>query len=278
MVRKQTVRTAIVTGASSGIGRELVRQLAHHPKLPEITIIATARRSDRLQSLQAECPRGKVIVHEADLASPEQRKTLTDRAREEFETLDLLVNNAGLGAYAPFERTDPKTVRQIFAVDVEAVFELTAEAIRWMKPHRRGQIVQVSSVLGEVAIPYSSVYVAAKHAVNGLVKSVRYELEGSGVSVWAACPGQTVSEFRSVAGADPTRSTGVTAESTEKVVAGIVRGIVRGHSRAVLYPTWRPWFFAECERRIPWMWDRIMIRSRSTLAAEDLPGQLEESR
>ena len=94
-----------------------------------------------------------------------------------------------------------------------------------MKGRKSGQIVQISSILGFVGIPYSAVYVATKHAVNGLVKSLRYELRGSGVRVWAACPGQTESEFVSVAMGLPDGGGRVAkGEPTAKIVRNISEG------------------------------------------------------
>ncbi len=278
MGENHTIGTAIVTGASAGIGRELVRQLARHPAMPGIRIIATARRGDRLDSLAAECPEGSVLPYVADITRPEQRESLMIWACERFGTLDLLVNNAGAGLYAEFEKTPAEAIRNLIALDVEAVFDLTARAIDWMKPAGKGQIVQVSSILGEVGLPYSAVYVAAKHAVNGMVKSVRYELAGTGVSVWAACPAQTVSEFRAVAGSGRTSSIGRGAEPTERVVAGIVREIRRGGRRALYYPTWQPWAISYAAWGAPWLWDRAMRRYRKTAAREDLGIQEDSSR
>ncbi len=122
-------------------------------------------------------------------------------------------------------------------VNVIALFDLTRRAVRHMKARGSGQIVQISSTLGFLGLPYSAVYVATKHAVNGLVKSLRYELRGTGVRVWAACPNRTESEFHAVAlgkqGGQAVRSG--YAEPTERVVRGILRGLDR---RAVfVFPT-----------------------------------------
>lgn len=265
-----TIKSAIVTGASSGIGRELVRQLVAHPSLPDIRIVATARRLDRLEELVRELPPGKVLPFAADLGQPQDRANLWNWSCETLGSVDLLVNNAGLGAYGPFQSMDEAQIRQVFAVDVEAVIDLTARALKTMVPAGSGQIVQISSVLGEVGLPYSAAYVAAKHAVNGLVKSIRYEIAGSGVHVWAACPGQTASEFRQTAGQGYAPSQGRGTEPTEKVVAGIVRGIVRGYPRALMYPTWNPWLFAQIARISPKLWDLIMVRYGRQFARDDL--------
>ena len=113
--------------------------------------------------------------------------------------LDLLVNNAGLGNYSELETQDPEAIRQIIEINLIALIDLTQKAVRHMKDRGTGQILQISSVLGFIGLRDSAVYVASKHAVNGLVKSLAYELRGTGVRVWAACPGRTESEFRQVA-------------------------------------------------------------------------------
>ena len=153
MSRRSEIRTAIVTGASSGIGQELVRQLVRHPDLRELRVIAVARRGDRLEALAAEFPTGKVLPYVADLTSETDRFALIRWAQDRFGNLDLLINNAGLGNYAAFEKTDKQVVRTILALDVEAVVDLSAQAVEWMKPVGNGQIVQISSILGEVGLP-----------------------------------------------------------------------------------------------------------------------------
>ena len=228
------IRHALVTGASAGIGRELVRQLVRDRG---ITVLATARRLDRLESLAAELPAGKVHVLAGDLADPAFRGRLWEHAEATFpDGIDLVVNNAGLGHYGPFEGQDPESDwRPMLDVNVEALLDLTARALRHMKPRRSGQVVEVSSVLGFVGLPYSAVYVATKHAVNGFVRSLRYELRGTGVRVWAACPGQTESEFFSVAsGGTAASGVGPKGEPTERIARNIVRGLDR---RAGLIPT-----------------------------------------
>src|SRR5919112_6465574 len=215
------LRHALVTGASSGLGRELVRQLVLDRGM---TVLATARRLDRLRSLAAELPEGRVVVIDGDLADPSFRARLWERAEAFPGGLDLLVNNAGLGHYDDFGDQDPEEIRRVIEVNLMALMDLTQRAIRAMRGRGSGQIVQVSSTLGFVGLPYAATYVASKHAVNGLVKCLRYELRGTGVRAWAACPGRTESEFIDVAigpsAQDGPRPRG---EPTAKVVAAIVR-------------------------------------------------------
>jgi short-subunit dehydrogenase len=247
---------ALVTGASSGLGREFVVQLVRDRGM---TVLATARRRERLEELAAELPEGRVVVDSGDLADPEFRARLVDRAERMTGGLDLLINNAGLGNYAEFADQDPEVYRRILEVNVLALMDLTQRAARHMKARGSGQILQISSVLGFLGIPYSAAYVASKHAVNGLVKCLRYELRGTGVRVWAACPGRTQSEFSNVALADPNVTGPVHGgEPTEKVVRAIVRGL--DGRAAFLLPTWSAWMAVTFAHWLPAPFEWAMER------------------
>jgi len=263
-------QNALVTGASAGLGRELVRQLVRDRGM---TVLATARRLDRLEALAAELPAGRVLVEAGDLADRDFRRRLWERAEALPGGLDLLVNNAGLGHYAFFPDQDPEVIRRIFEVNLFALIDLSQRAARQMAARGSGQIVQISSILGFVGIPYSAAYVASKHAVNGLVKSLRYELRGTGVRVWAACPARTLSEFNEVALADPA-STGRLphGEPTERVVRGILRGL-DGRAR-FLMPTWNAWAIVKCAAWFPWCFEALMDR----WSAGHFRRELEEAR
>ncbi len=224
--------TALVTGASAGLGRELVRQLVHDRGT---TVYATARRLDRLEALRSELPDGKVHVLAGDIASAEFREELWDWAERESGGIDVLINNAAVGHYADFADQDPAQVRRIVEVNVMAVFDLTQRAIRTMRERRRGEIVEVSSVLGTFGIPYSAVYVASKHAVDGLVKSVRHELRGSGVRLWALRPGRFASEFRRMSLGDRGTDRAEPGEPVEAIARGLIRHL--GTRKAFITPT-----------------------------------------
>jgi uncharacterized protein len=249
------LKTALVTGASAGLGREMVRQLVRKRGM---TVLATARRRDRLESLAAELPEGKVWIEPGDLADASFRKSLWERAEGLPNGVDLLINNAGLGHYSEFAEQDPEAVRQIIDVNVTALMDLTQRALRHMKPRRTGQVVQVSSVLGFIGIPYSATYVASKHAVNGLVKCLRYELRGSGVRVWAACPGRTESEFAQVALSESPKGPMPYGEPTEKVVRSILKGLDRRDT--FLLPTMRAWAPVALSHWLPAPFDWFMDR------------------
>lgn len=260
-------QTALVTGASSGLGRELVRQFVLDRGM---TVLASARRLDRLESLAAELPEGRVVVLAGDLADPDFRRALWERAEAMPGGLDVLVNNAGLGRYDDFAAQDFDSVRQIIEINVLALMDLTQRAAAHMRRRGSGQIVQVSSVLGFMGMPYSAVYVASKHAVNGLVRSLRYELRGTGVRVWAACPGRTESEFSRVASGD-LQATGpvLHGEPTAKVVRAIVRGL-DGRS-AFLLPTWKAWLVVAVAHWLPGPFDWFMSRWSRRFLRKSIP-------
>ncbi len=227
-------RFALVTGASGGLGRELARRLALDRGA---TVLATARRLDRLEALAAELPPGSVVPHAGDLADPAFRARLWAWAVDRSEgQLDLLVNNAGVGAYAEILDHDFASIRHLFEVNVFAPLDLTQRAGRLMRVRGSGQILQISSTVGSVGMPYAAAYVATKHALNGLVKTARYELRGTGVRVWAACPGRIRTEFRAAALGPGTPDRAAQGEPVDRVARGILRGLDRGGG--FLHPTW----------------------------------------
>jgi short-subunit dehydrogenase len=246
---------AVVTGASAGLGREIVRQLVLER---EMTVLATARRQDRLEALASELPEGRVLLLPGDLADPDFRARLWDHAESLPGGIDLLFNNAGVGHYAEFADEDPRFIRQTIELNLMALIDLSQRAARHMKARGAGQIIQISSILGFVGIPYSAVYVASKHAVNGLVKCLRYELRGTGVRVWAACPGQTESEFSRVALGEPAVGPMPRGAPTEKVVRAILRGL--DGRRGFLIPNFVAWAPVACAHWLPGPFDWFMAR------------------
>lgn len=249
---------ALVTGASSGLGREIVRQLVLEHGM---TVLATARRLDRLEALAAELPAGRVKIVGGDLVDPAFRRRLWEDVMYLEGGLDLLVNNAGVGHYAVFADQDPDAIRQIIELNVMALFDLTQRAARSMRERQSGQILQISSVLGFVGMPYSAAYVASKHAVNGLVKSLRYELRGTGVRIWAACPARTRSEFSSAALGNASEASGMpNGEPTEVVVRAILRGLSRKRPSQFLVPTWASWAGLTLAKLVPPLYDWFIVR------------------
>lgn len=183
----------VVTGASSGIGAALAKALAERGA----KLVVTARREELLQQLVAEIQShgGTAVYAAGDLTDEATRRAVLARAQETFGGLDVLVNNAGVGAFGRFDEADPQRLRQLFEVDFFAALELTRLALPTLKQGRRPAIVNIGSILGRQAIPLAAEYCAAKFALRGFSDSLRIELAKSGVDVLLVSPGTTDTGF-----------------------------------------------------------------------------------
>src|SRR5881296_3675310 len=191
--------SALITGASSGIGREFARQLANRAR----TLILVARRSERLADLRDELlnrnPNLNVHVCVVDLADKAQIEFLIDSLAHDKIDVDLLINNAGVGDSGPFAKSDTARNEQMLLVNVVALTSLTRCLLPQMIAKRRGGILNVSSSAGFLPIPGDAVYAATKAYVTSFSEALRAELRGTGVSVCALCPGPVQTEFQEVA-------------------------------------------------------------------------------
>ena len=191
--------SGLITGASSGIGREFARQLANRAR----TIVLVARRSERLADLRDELlnrnPNLDVHVRVVDLADKAQIELLIESLTHDKIDVDLLINNAGLGDSGAFATSDPIRNEQIALVNVVALTSLTRHLLPQMIAKRRGAILNVSSSAGFLPIPGNAVYAATKAYVTSFSEALRAELWRAGVSVCAVCPGPVHTEFQEIA-------------------------------------------------------------------------------
>ena len=183
-------RTALVTGASAGIGEAIVRRLA----ADGVKTVVVARRTDRLEALAKELPGLEVLV--ADVAQAADIDRVAARAAE----VDLLVNNAGLGVHCNTADAPAHHFDNQVAVNIGAVVELSRAASAGMSRRRRGWILNVSSVAGGISTPSNAVYGASKAFVTNFSDALGLELKTSGVKVTALLPGYTHTEFHDVSG------------------------------------------------------------------------------
>jgi short-subunit dehydrogenase len=191
----------ILTGASSGIGREAARQLAEQGAW----LALAARDADRLEEVAAECRQrgGRAIGVKTDVASESECRNLIERTLAEYGRVDTLINNAGISMWTPFDQMQELSMLEtIMRVNYLGSAYLTYYALPYVK-QTRGRLVAVSSLAGKNGVPTRSGYAASKHAMIGFFDSLRIELAGSGVSVTVICPGFVTSEIRERAyGAD----------------------------------------------------------------------------
>jgi short-subunit dehydrogenase len=189
--------SALITGASAGIGREFARQLAGRARA--LTLVA--RREQKLGELRDELmqryPNLTVRIRKTDLADLAQLKELMAWLDHEKIDVDLLINNAGLGDLGPFATSDPIRNEQIMLVNMVALTSLTRHLIPQMITRKRGGILNVSSSAGFLPIPTFAIYAATKAYVTSCSEALRAELRGTGVSVCALCPGPVHTEFLS---------------------------------------------------------------------------------
>ncbi len=221
-------RTALVTGASSGIGRALASALAGEG----VHLVLTARRADRLAAVAAEiAARGYAtpVVVAGDLAAPGGPDEVFAAARAAAGgPLDILVNNAGAGRVGAVADADLDRLSAMVRLNVDALVRLTRLALPEMIARRDGAILQVASTAAFVPLPYSAVYAATKSFVVSFAEAVHAEVKEHGVRVVCLCPGRTATEFFMAAGYETLAMRGTGWMSAEAVAAEGVAALVRG--------------------------------------------------
>jgi short-subunit dehydrogenase len=213
--------SALITGASAGIGREFALQLARRAR----TIVLVARRGDQLEQLRGDLtlrnPKLNVHVRAVDLAEAAQVDSLLNWLKQDKIDIDFLINNAGLGDYGPVATSQVERDIRMIQVNITALTLLARSFLPVMIARRRGAILNVSSSAGFLPIPGMAIYAATKAFVNSFSEALRIELRGTGVRVTALCPGPVHTEFGDVAkrqGHEPERGPEFVYVPVEQVV------------------------------------------------------------
>jgi uncharacterized protein len=225
--------TALVTGASSGIGEAFARALSTRG----YELILLARRAERLERLSGELP-GPAHVLTCDLAS--DAADVPDRVRELGLEVDLLLNNAGFGTHGRFAELDPGREAEMVRVNCEAVVRLTRAFLPGMLERRRGGVITVASTSGMQPLPYTATYAASKAFALRFSEALSEELRGTGVRCLAVNPGPVPTEWQDVADFETTDK--VPGEiSPAQVVEESLRAYERGRRSVIPGRTIR-WF------------------------------------
>lgn len=194
--------TALITGASSGIGREIALQLASMGSKP----VLVARRKERLEQLSDEI-RTKFKIEAAiiptDLSAPHAAASLFSSTQQAGIQPDILINNAGFGFQGAFLKGDARTYHEMTMLNMTALTELTYFYLPAMVEQKKGGILNIASMAGFAPIPYFAVYAATKSYVNSFGCALWHEMKGTGVHVSTLCPGPVKTEFFEVSGAKP---------------------------------------------------------------------------
>jgi short-subunit dehydrogenase len=228
----------LLTGGSSGIGAALAFELAKE----SANLVLLARRENRLQEV-VERIRSKfgntpnIITVIGDITDTKIRRLAVQTATEQLGGLDILINNAGVGATALLESTTEETLRRIFEVNFFAPVELTQLALPHLKLGNKPMVVNLSSIVGLRGVPHYGVYGAAKFAVSGVSETMRAEFSRYGIDVLLVCPGTTQTEFFDVlyqsssAPSMPVHH----AVTPEYVAIRIVRAMKKGKHKIIPY-------------------------------------------
>jgi short-subunit dehydrogenase len=252
---------AVVTGGSSGLGQAIARLLASQG----VAVLATARRSDRLEQLRSGSSKdsGSIRTLAGDLTDEAFRDQLLRHAHDDLGGLDLLVLAAGSGAVGRFEEASPETLRRVMEIDFFAPLELTRRSLPLLRSGRDPAVVLVGSIIGRHPLPLHLEYAAAKAALTAAAGSLRMELAPCGVDVVLATLGPLASEFWGslLAGSRAAWSRG-RAMPAEIAAAKIVRSLVQ--RRGEVTPGWQAKAYVTAARLVPGLLDRC-IAARADL-------------
>jgi short-subunit dehydrogenase len=244
--------TALVTGASSGIGADLARELAarHHG----VTLVA--RRESRLTALAEELEKAHGVRTEVialDLTDAAARGGLPRTLAERGLTVDMLVNNAGFSTTGPVHRSDREREMAMIRTDVEAVADLCAIFLPGMVERGRGAVLNVASTAAFQPLPGQAGYGASKVFVLSYSRSVRAELRGTGVTMTVLCPGPVKTEFAEAAGFNKEEAESSLPKFMWLPAAAVARIAVEGveQDRAVVIPGFANRVAAQFGRTMP---------------------------
>lgn len=224
--------TALITGASSGIGRDL----AHEHARRQGNLILVARRRDRLEALADDLRHQHgvdVVVLAGDLTKPDAVAGLQRTVEKRRLQVDMLINNAGFGGLGSFHQQDPGRQADMVQLNVQALTQLTRAFLPAMIARGQGRVLNVASTAAFMPGPTQAVYFATKAYVLSFTEALAVELAGTGVTATALCPGPTATEFARRAGAADRRMFRAATASSADVAAHGYRAMLAGRAVAV---------------------------------------------
>ena len=211
-------KTALVTGSTSGIGQGIAETLAGGGAN---IILNGFGRADEIEALRAKiaADHGVAVRYDgADMSKPDAIEAMIGKAIAEFGAVDVLVNNAGIQHVAPIEEFPVEKWNAIIAINLVASFHTIRHALPAMKRRNWGRVINIASAHALVASPYKSAYVAAKHGLAGLTKTVALEVAETGITVNAICPGYVLTPLVEKQIPDTARARGITEQQVVKDV------------------------------------------------------------
>ncbi|MCU0453603.1 MAG: SDR family oxidoreductase [Bacteroidetes bacterium] len=250
---------ALITGASSGLGRDLALAAARHG----YDVILVARSADRLERTAAEVRAAGRHAHvlASDLSRPESAADVA-RAAEALGPIDVLINSAGFGDYGSFVERPWDAQVSMLQVNIVALTELTRRILPGMIERKRGRVLNLGSTASFQPAPRFGVYAATKGYVLYLSEALHEELKGTGVSVTALCPGSTATGFHDVANTGASLLNQYLMMKSGPVAEAGWDGMMRG--KAVVVPGW----FNKLNAWLIGFFPRVMARKMAALATK----------
>jgi 3-hydroxybutyrate dehydrogenase len=211
-------KTVLVTGSTSGIGQGIAEEFATQGCNIVLNGFGDAGEIEALRTRIARS-HGVAVRHDgADMSQPDAIAAMMTRAIREFGAIDILVNNAGIQHVAPIEEFPVEKWNAIIAINLAAAFHTIRHALPTMKQRGWGRIINVASAHALVASPFKSAYVAAKHGIAGLTKTVALEIAERGITVNAICPGYVLTPLVEKQIPDTAKARGITEEQVVRDV------------------------------------------------------------
>jgi len=219
-------QVAIVTGASKGIGKAIALSFAKE----KMNVVLAARTKSELEKVATEVETlgGKALVVPGDVSRGQSVDQLVTQTIDKFGKIDILINNAGMGVFAPVDELETQDFDRMFAVNMRGVFLCTRAVLPHMKKQKSGAIINISSLAGKNFFKGGAGYAATKWALNGFTKCLMLEAREYNIRVSVVCPGSVATEFSPHAGKDPAKI----LQSQD--VADSVMGILRLPSNALM--------------------------------------------
>ena len=211
-------KTAIVTGSTSGIGKAIAETYAGVGANIMLNGLGDAAAIEAQRAGMEKTYNVKVGYHPADMTKPDQIADMVTKTVAQFGSVDILVNNAGIQHVSPIEEFPIDMWDKIIAINLSASFHAIRAALPYMKKAKWGRIIQIASAHALVASPFKSAYVAAKHGIAGLTKTVALEAATFGVTANAICPGYAWTPLVAGQIADTAKARGMTEEQVKRDV------------------------------------------------------------
>jgi short-subunit dehydrogenase len=257
----------VLTGASGGIGTQIATALTS----AGARVLLVDRQAEMLRKVSARLGEAAAVTV-ADLTRDADRRAVVDAAEAEMGGVDILINNAGLLDFTPYEAENPHSIERLIAVNIVAPMLLTRTVLPRLLAQSRGRIVNIGSTFGSIGFPFFASYSASKFAIRGFSEALRRELEGTGVGVSYVAPRATCTPLNTSAVYRMNEELKVKMDKPEKVAAAVVEAIRK--DRTEIYVGWPESLFARLNGLLPAIADhalRKQIQSMRKFAVEPEP-------